>query len=524
MDRKRLWKRSLLLICLGLLLAVGTGCSRQQEPDDPPEGFVSGEEPGGTAEDKIVVTYQTLPTSVLRDLDEVTAAVNEIALAEIGVEIEFRLTDESEAFTQYPLWISKNERIDLIMLSGQDITTYISRGMLEPLDALLEENGQNILRLSEEGIYVTEGSVVKGKTYGVAPVSDLPGNGYGLWTRAGLVRETGLDYEEGHVYTLAELTDFLARCKELYPESYPLGQITSGRNTSTFAWFGGRAYQTGSVSDFGIVTEEGRIANIYETEEYETFLRYLRQWYEAGYIYPDAAFTDAYPEELVKCGLALTYPGFSAPNYEMGELFGEEAVCLRTSPVSMESQNSRTGFWAIPVTSGNPEAAMKFLNLMYQDARISNLIQYGIPSRHYVVLDVESGRISYPYGVSRRSTGYYNPLGLYGDRRQLYTFDTKMQLARKQAYIREAMENPNVPDTFYFETDGVNLELAALQKVVEKYVPILESGSVDLDFYAEFLMELRIAGGDRVVEEKQRQYDIWKEESSDVMRAEENKE
>lgn len=515
MDRKRLWKRSLLLICLGLLLTAGTGCSRQQESDHPSESAVGGEESSGRAEDKIVVTYQTLPTSVLRDLDEVTSAVNEITLAEIGVEIEFRLADESEAFTQYPLWISKNERIDLMMLNGQDITTYISRGMLEPLDVLLEENGRDILQLSEEGIYVTEGSVVKGRTYGAAPVSNVPGNGYGLWTRAGLVQETGLDYEEGHVFTLAELTDFLVRCKELYPESYPLGQITSGRNSSTFTLFGGRAEQEGRTSDFGIVTEEGRIVNVYETKEYEDFLRYLRQWYEAEYIYPDAAFTDAYPEELVKCGLVLTYPGSSAPDYEMGELFGEEAVCLRTSPVSMENQGSRTGFWVIPVTSGNPEAAMKFLNLMYRDARISNLIQYGIPSRHYVVLDVESGRISYPYGVSRKSTGYYNPLGLYGDRRQLYTFDTREQLARKQAYIREAMENADRPDSFYFETDKVNLELAALQKVVEKYVPILESGSVDMDFYDEFIMELRIAGGDRVVEEKQRQYDIWKQESKE---------
>lgn len=500
-------KKVLLLIWFGFILCAVTGCSRQPEPES--EGSVSGEETAVRAEDKLVVTYQTLPTSILRDLDEITAAVNEITIAEIGVEIEFRLVDESEAFAQYSLWISKNERIDLMMLNGQDITTYISRGMLEPLDALLKENGQDILQLSGEGIYVTEGAVVKGSIYGVSPVADMPGNGYGLWTTARLVQETGFAYEEGHVYTLAELTEFLARCKELYPESYPLGLITSDRKTSAFAWFGGRMNPTGGASDFGVVTQEGRIVNIYETEEYEAFLRYLRQWYEAGYIYPDAAFTDAYSEELVKCGLALTYPDSSAPGYEMEELFGEETVCLRTSSVSMETPNGQTGYWVIPVTSGNPEAAMKFLNLMYRDARIANLIQYGIASKHYVVLDVESGRIPYPYGVSRKSTGYYNPLGLYGDRRQLYTFDTKEQLARKQAYIQEVTVNEDNPKGFYFDTDGVNPELAALQKVVEKYVPILESGSVDLEFYTEFIRELRSAGGDKVLEEKQRQYDSW---------------
>ena len=55
----------------------------------------------------------------------------------------------------------------------------------------------------------------------------------------------------------------------------------------------------------------------------------------------------------------------------------------------------------------------------------------------------------------------------------------------------------------------MNPELAALQKVVEKYVPILDSGSVDLEFYTEFIRELRSAGGDKVLEEKKRQYDSW---------------
>lgn len=502
-------RKALLSTCLGLWLFAAAGCSRPLEPEPASESS-SAEQRQYTGGEKLTVTYQTLPTSVLTDLDLVTAAVNEIAMEEIGVEIEFRLVDESDAFTQYPLWISKNEQIDLMMLNGQDIATYVSRGMLEPLDGLLEEYGQDILALAEEGIWLTEGAVIKDRIYGIAPVSELPGNGYGLWASARLVQDTGFYYEESHVYSLAELTDFLEKCKELYPESFPLGQITSDRKASTFAWFGGTMHQTGGASDFGILTEDGKVVNLYETKEYETFLQYLRQWYQAGFIYPDAAFTDAYLEELVKCGLVLTCPGSSAPDYEMDELFGEEAVCLRTSPVSMGHQSSRIGYWSVPVTSGNPEAAMKFLNLLYQDARVANLIQYGIASRHYVVLDVESGRISYPYGVSRKSTGYYNPLGLYGDRRKLYTFDTKEMLVEKQAYLQEAMADSGGMNTFSFETDGINLELAALQKIVEKYVPILESGSVELDFYEEFIRELQMAGSDRVVEEKQRQYDAWR--------------
>ena len=504
-SHRLLWLLCLLSLCVGL-----AGCRQRKEESFPAPEISESGPAEKTDMDRLVVTYQTLPTSVLRDLEEITAAVNEITREEIGVEIEFRLVDETDAPTRYPLWISKNERIDLMMLSGQDITTYVSRGMLEPLDELLEREGGDIRKLSEEGIYVTEGAVVKGQTYGAAPVPELPVNGYGLWAPASLVAQTGLDYDESHIYTLAELTGFFARCKELYPKSFPLGQITSGRSSTTFAWYGGETDQASGASSFTFTEEDGSVVSFYETEEYRNFLEYLRRWYQEGYIYPDAAFTDAYLEELVSNGLVLVCPGSSSPGYEMEQLFEEEAVCLRTSPVTVEGQ-SRIGFWTIPVTSKNPEGAMKFLNLMYRDVRITNLIQYGIASRHYVVLDVESGRISYPYGVSRRSTGYYNPLGLYGDRRKAYTFDTKELVARKQAYMEEALERQEEPEAFYFETDQVNLELAAVRKVVEKYVPVLESGSLGEEYYTEFIMELHLAGIDRIVAERQQQYDAWRE-------------
>lgn len=504
--------KTIFKLILSLALLALSGCSVRTEESRPGQDVLSGNEPDHFAagQEQLVVTYQTLPTSILRDLDQVTEAVNEITRAEFGVEIVFRPVDESDAFTQYPLWISRNERIDLMMLHGQDITTYINRGMLKSMDDLLEKYGSDITGLLEEGIHVTEGAVIKNTTYGVAPVPELPGKGYGLWLPARLVQETGLAYEENHIYTLEELTCFLEKCKELYPESYPLGQITSGQKTSTYAWYGGNL-QAGRTSDPCVLRADGRFVNLYETKEHETFLEYLNRWYQAGYIYPDAAFTDAYLEELVAAGLVLMYPGISVPGMEMEELFGEPCVCLRTSPVILEGGNPSAGFWVIPVTSGNPDAAMKFLNLLYADTRISNLIQYGIASRHYVVLDVESGRISYPYGVSRKSTGYYNPLGLYGDRRQMYTFDTKELIARKQAYLAEALDEPDVYRDFLFETDLVNSELAAIQKVVEKYVPVLESGSVDKGSYEEFLREMQIAGVERVIEEKQRQLEEYKE-------------
>lgn len=48
--------------------------------------------------------------------------------------------------------------------------------------------------------------------------------------------------------------------------------------------------------------------------------------------------------------------------------------------------------------------------------------------------------------------------------------------------------------------------------MVATYVPVLESGSVDLDEnYQDFLTALEEAGIDRIIADKQRQLDEWLE-------------
>lgn len=411
------------------------------------------------------------------------------------------------------LWVfgqPGGEEIDLMMLNFQDITAYVSRGMLCPLDTLLQSEGRDILRLLDEGCYVTEGTVVDGQTYGTGIVSDVPGRGLGLWVPVSLLKETGLDYEETHIYTVEELSEFFARAKALYPDRYPLGQITSGQNYSFYSYYYGMVDALGAEAATGVLSEDGRIVNFYGTEEYYTFLKQMREWYNAGYLYPDAAFTDSYLIDLVNSGLLLSYPYVSIPDEEIQEVFGEEAVCLRTNEPVIENQDSKGVFWTIPATSTHREEAMRFLDRMYADARISNLIQYGIRGKHYVVLDVETGSIGLPYGVSRQTTGYYNPLGLYGDRRKMYTYESPETIRRRRAYSEEAMQNRKPFRDFVYSSDNVNLELSAVTGIVERYAPVLESGCVDLDScYQEFLLQLQLAGIDRIIADKQAQYDRW---------------
>lgn len=138
-GKKRNW------ICAGILVLFVAGISLyasgsfqdwKQKGDtaaEPQKEAVeqATEEEENTEVTHIVMTYQTLgQQSRLDDLDEVVEAINEISRKEIGVEVELKVSEAIESYTDYPLWISQGEPIDLMILNYQDITGYIKSHMI----------------------------------------------------------------------------------------------------------------------------------------------------------------------------------------------------------------------------------------------------------------------------------------------------------------------------------------------------------------------------------------------------------
>ncbi len=517
-------KWGLILLCAGILCL--SACGREGDGGQPGEkGALSGEDGGQPGEkeaasrddsgegkpapEKVVMTYQVTKGSIIDDLEDVERAVNEISVPAIGVEVEFKVIDAQEAFSRYPLWISNREPVDLMVLNYQDITRYVDRGMLRSLDDILYEYGTDIRTVSEERYDLTQGAVLDRFTYGVSAAQAYLGSGTGIILPKRYVAETGLSYDPAHVYTLEELTEWFAALKRLYPDRYPLGLVTAGNTYSMQSFFmeTGKGVAGESTSGNLLDASEMRIYDRYASEAYREFLGYVRQWYESGYLYPDGALTDYTVEELILLGKICAYPSMSVPESIENGYFPEEMVCLRTTKVSVSAGHSKSGFWVIPSTSEHAEAAMKFLNLMYADASVANLIQWGIRGRHYEVADEENGLIAWTGGAP---SGYYNPLGLYGDRSRQYEMCSLEAKRQKEAYEREAVRRESAAEGFVYSSAKVSGELDEIQKAITKYVPILEGGSVDLEkYYPEFLEALQRAGMDRVVADKQRQLDAW---------------
>lgn len=486
-------------ICLVLVFLLAlSGCSGAQR---------SGEE----ISDKLIVTYSTLSGIRLDGLPRIQNAINAIAREEAGVEVEFLIEDSQAAFTDYPLWLVQGKPIDLMVLNYQDIQSYVNNGQLLALDDLIGQYGGGIRAIMDSGYDLTSGTTMNGSIYGLAVPGDAVGVGGGLWVPSRYLEEAGFRYDADRIYTMEELDALFVRLKDLYPDKYPLGQITSGNTFSTHQYFYGmdNPFGSGDVSG-SLDTETGRVANFYETEGYHNFLRWMRKWYKAGYIYPAAAYAGFSNTDLLKSGDALSVPHISRPGSISDDDAGEKLACLMLSEVVQTNASSRGVFWVIPATCRDPVKAVKFLDLMYSDRRIVNLLIWGEEGTDYVFLDREEGVITYPDGVTPENADYYNILGLYGDMRLAYSLNSNELKKQQEAYAEKVTWIGREYAGFFFDETPVTTQAWQVRQVLDRYLPVLESGCVELEEnYAAFLEALREAGYDEIIAEKQRQLDAW---------------
>ena len=86
------------------------------------------------------------------------------------------------------------------------------------------------------------------------------------------------------------------------------------------------------------------------------------------------------------------------------------------------SSNLNQSFWAVTKRCEYPDLAMRFLDLLYSDQKVINLLDYGIEGVHY--RRIEQNIIDFPKGITARNSGYSQFMTwLYGDSRLAYIWN-----------------------------------------------------------------------------------------------------
>lgn len=437
---------------------------------------------------------------------EVEAAANEI-LKEKGVAIDITFINIGSWQQQTNLLLTGgSDTVDILPWYGTPLATYVNNGQALELDELLEEYGQGIIEEIPEDM-MEIGRVGK-NIYGVYTDREVA-NSYGIWMRKDILDETGID--PSTIETLEDCTELFAKVKELYPDMEILSGGQGGTlQTNTWGWD-----QISDANNLGVMLDNGQggeIVNLYESEEYENYVRLMREWYEAGYISQDVLSKSDDPSVTMRAGKL-----FSALSH-LKPLFGEqqarltncEIEVIELKPASLQTQTIQGMMWGISAGTEHPEESMILLNEMYTNPELANILINGIEGKSYVYTDKENNMINYPEGVDASTTPYTAQSWIWPNAFQTPVWEPYPADYWKQIddFNNNALKSKALG--FVPDTSEVTNEITACTNVVAKYNPALMAGAVDIDEnLAKFQEELKAAGIDKIVETKQKQYEEW---------------
>ncbi len=442
----------------------------------------------------------------------VEEAMNELLEDKFNVNVKLTFYPFGSYAEQTTLALSAGVDVDLIAVYMIPYASCATSGQIMPMDDLIEQYGQGIIE--QLGWDLINCGRVDGELFGLTQGRDMA-QAQGFEYRLDLAEKYDLDMDSAT--TLEALHEQLLVIKEKEPDAWPV-VVSAGENIRNWGWdaLGDEMVNLGVLSDFA---KDTTVVNLYETDQYKDLVTTMYNWMQEGLIQSDAVNTTETGSTLMDAGTAFGTFSNLKPYY------AEENNPNRVNKigtVEMLPGLSTTGFatmalWSIAGSCQHPEAAMKVLNELYINPELNNLYMYGIEGEHYQVIEegvVTNGqdRIDYLDGMDANSTTYRKsgawmlPNQFIGD---IWGKDLPVDYwdATKE-FNKTAAKSAAFG--FSFDATKTPNEIAACTNVVNKYHKALVCGALNPEeTLPKFNQELKDAGIDAIIAEKQTQLDEW---------------
>jgi len=491
-----------LILCAIMAVSLLAGCGSTSNKQSTGDGDTSEEVTKQKDIETVNITYFSF--GKFDDTKEIEDAVNAIAEEKIGVHANLNCLEGGQYMSQQTMLLSGSEDIDLIVTPL--VADAMNAGAFADMSSLLDQYGQGIKDVLGENI---EAGIYHDCLYGLPNLHEYAATPLIIYN-ADIADELNLDMSS--VKTLEDMDSILAIVKEAYPNmSTPL---YTSNSTGPLSSVYGHWDSTGQRGvNLGVLMYDGepdKIVNLYETDDYKQMVTTLHDFSNKGYLNKDAAILNENYWDLVKTQMSF------ASVISQHELIGEEytpSTGVNLELVTLGKAMKTTAYtdsflWHIMATSEKQDAAMKFLNLLYTDADVENLICNGIEGKHYVL--TEEGKCTYPEGIDAANSTYAPNIGWVmpnGWLTKEWVGGVDGYAKKLSAYNDHATVSPAFG--FIFDSSNVANEVTACSNVVKQYcVSVEENGEVDVEASIKELNEaLEDAGIDKIIQEKQLQYD-----------------
>ncbi len=438
-------------------------------------------------------------------------AMNAITEKTIGVHANIQLASFGEYNTQFGLQVSSGEPLDVasLLFEATGFSTLVANQQLYDLTDLLSEYAPEMMDIMGE--YIVANSV-NGRILGVPPYRNYASANY-FYMRTDVLEDLDIveqakavdsftDMEE--IYKIVQEKTDLAPTASTIMES---GIIYTGDQFADYYTFD----QLGDTYRLIYTDPEGNTSLLLERDDYRKMMDRVKGWYDNKYLYQDMLITDDHQDTIMKAGSVFSNIQLSEMGVEASKkaATGYDVTVIEMSKNMLTSSTVNKFGLCVPVTTQEPEAAVRWINAIYTDPELINLLDWGIEGRDYVVN--ENNEAAYPDGVDAASVPYHSYDFFLGNFFNALPWEGNGADFRQRAYdyLKFAEISPFMG--FAADQSGFTNLVSQINTVYMKYYKDIRYGAYDDDEWNAYVAELHTAGIDDYLQAYQDQLSAWKE-------------
>ena len=466
-----------IAFCMGLFTGCGSGSS------------------SGAAE-KITILYPGEESDRMTDFLK-----NEFAermKTDLNMAVDVIFVPWDQYWEKKDIMLANQEPIDLYWDGLPDLSTFVNKKQCMPLDDLIAEYGQDMLKVLP--MDQIKGGSVNGKIYGI-PTAYAPSAAmYQLvCVRQDILEDVGMT----SISTPEDLMEYSQKALEKYSNIKGGGDPIFKPLTRYYADEQYNWIASGDLVVFG--EESHRAYSYFETQAFQDLCKFNRSMSEAGQYNDDLTIKYNERDSRVQSGNYLWVEGSLGKETEIIDAVRANApeAVLKSYLLAPEKPRYVTAAGGevvcIPNTAPNPEGAMKWLNWLYSSKDNYTFALYGVEGKDYRITDDRIERLItdelfYEWMFRNKNYQMFSPEVDQAFIDQYTHWDDEAQISASFG--------------FRFNNENVKEIETRLGEIATKYFQPLETGFVDFETeYPAAVQALKDAGIDEYVAEVQRQLD-----------------
>ncbi len=505
----------MVILTMMISLAACGGQETASTGSDDTKGSSTNEQAGnGDVSDEepytVAIQVVTLPGTEFEGLEDREAAINAIIEPAINCRVDIQEVWISELNQKTSMAAAGGEKLDILHVGTvSPLSSMVGSEMLIDMkeDDLLKIHGQGIIELFGEDLLAS--GKVAGKQLAI-PAKTYNANAKGFYYNKSLADAAGITVPE-KIESLAEMTELLVMVKDNIPDVMPF--YTGEGTNNTLAWMANYA-SFGGNSSYGVLLDEQNnhnVTNLYASDLYREYALTMYEWSSKGLQPGDPTDTglpqDYFNAAKLFCVVADFNEGVKTnirannPEIEIGWV---EMVAPKVTNASVTEY-----MWGIYSDSVRPDKAMAFLNLLYTDAELANILSYGLEGANYSFVEGSDQVV--------QINGTYLPtFYIGGDTEEMYIKSPATDDYLEQCAAFEATATVSPILGYVFDDSGFQTESSVITSTLQEYLPQIANGMADseedmLALLDAFNDKLLSSGIDEVIEANQTQLDAFLE-------------